>query len=113
MHRPGANSDDLRMDDVLCDFCTSAWTHERAMVEGHRGSCICHACLAVAYAELTPQPARQPIGQGPCTMCLEDRGEPHWRSPVIDAARICRRCARMAAVVLERDPDAGWARPQA
>jgi hypothetical protein len=113
VHRPGANPTDLRMDDVLCDFCESAWTQERPMVEGHRGSCICHACLAVAYAELTPQPSRVDAGQGPCTMCLEDRPEPHWTSPARDAARICRRCARMAAVVLERDPDAGWSRPTA
>lgn len=113
MHRPGANPSDLRMDDVLCDFCEAAWTQERPMVEGHRGSCICHACLAVAYAELTPQPSRVDAGQGPCTMCLEDRPEPHWTSPARDAARICRRCARMAAVVLERDPDAGWSRPTA
>jgi hypothetical protein len=111
VHRPGANPSDLRMDDVLCDFCEAAWTQERPMVEGHRGSCICHACLAVAYAELTPQPSRVDAGQGPCTMCLEDRPEPHWTSPARDAARICRRCARMAAVVLERDPDAGWSRP--
>jgi hypothetical protein len=113
VHRPGANPTDLRMDDVLCDFCEAAWTQERPMVEGHRGSCICHACLAVAYAELTPQPSRVDAGQGPCTMCLEDRPEPHWTSPARDAARICRRCARMAAVVLERDPDAGWSRPTA
>jgi hypothetical protein len=113
VHRPGANPSDLRMDDVLCDFCEAAWTQERPMVEGHRGSCICHACLAVAYAELTPQPSRVDAGQGPCTMCLEDRPEPHWTSPARDAARICRRCARMAAVVLERDPDAGWSRPTA
>lgn len=111
MHRSGADPNNLRMEDVLCDFCLAPWTNDRAMVEGHRGSCICGSCLALAYGDLTPKAAKVEPGEGPCTMCLDDRAEPHWRSPARESARICRRCARMASVVLERDGDAGWSRP--
>jgi len=122
VRKPGTNPDDVRMSDVLCDFCRSEWTDERPMIEGHHGSCICAACLTCAYEEVVNQKqATAPAGYA-CTMCLEgesDReslnraGEPGWQSPVQPDASVCRRCIKLAAGALERDADFNWSRPRA
>ena len=34
MRKPDTDPDNVRMTDVLCDFCLGEWTEETAMVEG-------------------------------------------------------------------------------
>lgn len=109
MRRAGTDPDNVLMSDVLCDFCAQPWTEQRTMVEGHHGSCICAECLGAAFRALVLD--GRDDGAGPCTMCLESRAEPHVRGGQRPEARICRRCTRMASVILERDPDAQWSRP--
>lgn len=96
MHRPGTNPEDVRMEDVLCDFCLRPWTEDRPMVEGHRGSCICAECLACAVATANPERAEA----GRCSLCLEERTECFWRR---EQAAICARCAKQASRVLAKD----------
>ncbi|MBL8765200.1 MAG: hypothetical protein JNM07_13120 [Phycisphaerae bacterium] len=113
MHDPGAQGNEF----FRCDFCRAAWDESRPMVEGHQGSLICGHCLTIAYARAvldpaasTPSPEPDPR---PCTMCLESRAEPRWRSPLRGDASICRRCIKQSAGVLERDAESGWRRPTA
>ncbi|QOJ17635.1 MAG: hypothetical protein HRU76_08585 [Phycisphaeraceae bacterium] len=120
MRRPGTDPDNVRMEDVLCDFCHRQWSADLPLIEGHQGSCLCGRCLSVAYAEVV----LRNIGSAPagyhCTMCLEsgfDRealgraDEPGWQSPAHPDACICRRCIELAAKALEKDPDFTWRRP--
>lgn len=135
VRRDGTDPDNVQMSDVLCDFCAQEWTAGRQMVEGHHGSCICAACLTSAFGAVVLEgrddtadvraPANGSDGRSPersasaapddprCTMCLETRREPHWRGVGRPQAFACRRCIKMASVILERDPDAEWARPAA
>jgi hypothetical protein len=46
-------------------------------------------------------------------MCLEERSDPLFRSPIRDEALICRRCVRLAARALDIDPDHAWTKPPA
>ena len=55
MRRPGTDENDVKMSDVLCDFCHRAWTEDVPMIEGHRGSCICARCLTVASSSIERQ----------------------------------------------------------
>ncbi len=121
MHRPGTDPDNVQMTDIMCDFCHRAWTEEAPMMEGHQGSCICGNCLSLAYAEVV-NAGENVAGDDDwlCALCLErsvDRealnraGEPGWRSPLHEEATICRRCIKLAAGVLQKDPDHKWARP--
>jgi hypothetical protein len=127
VRRDGTDPDNVQMSDVLCDFCAQEWTSGRQMVEGHHGSCICAPCLADAFravvleghddaADARTAPdgsaAAAPAGLR-CTLCLESRSEPHWRGTQRLQAFACRRCIKMASVILERDPDAAWTRPTA
>jgi hypothetical protein len=120
MRKPGTDANDVKMSDVLCDFCRREWTEDVPMIEGHHGSCLCARCLVVAYAEVVLEGG----GTGPteykCPMCLEDSrdrealgraGEPGWRSPLVEGAVVCRRCVELAAASLEKDRDFGWRRP--
>ena len=109
MRRPECDPDDVRMQDVLCDFCGRAWSEALPMVEGHQGSCICGDCLADAYREAVL--AERPDGAPErCTLCLEHRDEPAWHAPAAPAIA-CRRCVRQSAAVLAKDPDFGWRKP--
>ncbi len=111
MHRPGTDPDNVRMSDVLCDFCLAEWTEDRPMIEGHHGSVICGNCLRVAYTAVCLAETDDASEDCMCTMCLERRSDPAWQSPVRDEAVVCRRCIKLAARQLERDPDLGWQRP--
>ncbi|MBU3728385.1 MAG: hypothetical protein FGM37_03940 [Phycisphaerales bacterium] len=133
MRRDGTDPDNVQMSDVLCDFCAQEWTADRQMVEGHHGSCICAPCLTDAFRAVvlegrddaadarapsecsgTTERSESADNAAPrCTMCLETRSEPHWRGLGRPQALACRRCIKMASVILERDPDAAWARPTA
>lgn len=129
MRRPECDPNDVRMSDVLCDFCGREWTDALAMVEGHQGSCICGDCLREAYRAVVLGTAG---GSGParCALCLEDREDPSWApgpggphpdtstgaaAPSTGAAapRACRRCVKQSAAVLQKDRDLGWRRPEA
>ncbi|MCA9287259.1 MAG: hypothetical protein KDA05_01665 [Phycisphaerales bacterium] len=108
MHDPSARGNDF----FKCDFCLSAWSEDRQMVEGHRGALICVKCLTLAYAQVVTQDAGQAAPAGvACTLCLEQRTQKHWRSPLRDEAWACERCIRQSGQVLEKDPDSGWTRP--
>jgi hypothetical protein len=113
MRRPGSDPDHLAMTDILCDFCRREWTEERPMVEGHQGSCICGPCLTTAYRATVLDEAPATPGSGArCALCLEDRADPMWDSPVEPGTRACRRCVRQSAAVLQKDPDSRWRRPE-
>lgn len=111
MHRPGSDPSDMRAEDFLCDFCGHHWAEDRPMIEGHRGSLVCGACLSVAYAAVVGSQAGERSLGGACTMCLETRPEPHWTSPLQAQASICRRCIELAARQLARDRSSGWRVP--
>lgn len=120
MHRPGANPDAMLPSDILCDFCQRPWGEDVSMVEGHQGSCICSQCLAAAWqsvinAEIDDAPPPAPEGAEPswkCTMCLEPREDPAFRSPIREEAIVCGRCIRLAGRALGTDPDIDWERPK-
>ena len=111
MRKPTTNPDDVKPSDVLCDFCAAEWTEDRAMVEGHHGSIVCGPCLTVAYGAVGGGGLDDAVPGYRCTMCLEERADAAWRSPVRPEAFICRRCIELAAKQLERDPDTGGKRP--
>ncbi len=113
MRREGTDENNVRMSDVLCDFCHAAWTHDLPVIEGHRGSIICGNCLSVAYVDVVLRArATAPAGYT-CTMCLEQRADRAWQSPAQPEACVCERCVKLAAATLEKDGDWGWKRPSA
>ncbi len=114
MRRETTNDDNVQMSDVLCDACASEWTHDRAMVEGHQGSCICGPCLTIAYIDLVIDRAGEADSETDqhCVLCLEDKPMPMWQSPIRDEARFCRQCVKRAAGVLHKEPDINWSKPQ-
>ena len=112
MYRPGANPDDIRMEDVLCDFCHKPWREDVPMIEGHRGAVVCGQCLTLAWTDVVlGNQSTAPPGST-CRMCLETRDENAWQSPAHPDAVICRRCIKQSGVTLERDPDFNWQRPR-
>lgn len=122
MRRPESDPNDVRMSDVLCDFCGREWSDSLAMVEGHQGSCICGDCLREAYRSVVLGAGGGGVGPSRCALCLEEREDPSWTpgagSPRPATAapagrRACRRCVKQSAAVLQKDPDLGWRRPEA
>lgn len=111
MRKPGSDPDNLSMSDFLCDFCGQYWTDVRPMVEGHEGSLICSECLKVAHVEVLVAKASS-LGPGAkCVLCLEERKDANWQSPMFEQAVACARCIRQASTALAQDPDSGWSRP--
>ena len=119
MFREGTNENDVRMEDVLCDFCHRAWTEREPFLEGHRGTHICGKCLSVACAEIDAD-GPNVVTSFFCRMSREsdedraamNRGDERgWQSPVDPEACVSRMCIRMAAAALERDADFEWVRP--
>jgi hypothetical protein len=98
-----------------CDFCGREWDPAGSdiMIEGHQGALICTRCLSLAYAELALHKGGEEHRGKKCTLCLEERGQPEWQSPVNEGARACLRCVKQAATALEKDPETGWKRPTA
>jgi hypothetical protein len=45
-------------------------------------------------------------------LCLAENGDPIWRSPLRAEKFICKRCSKQSVVMLERDKDTGWKRPE-
>lgn len=111
MRRPGTDENNVQMSDVLCDFCRAEWTESRHMVEGHQGSCICSECLAAAYRALAVQKKSNAAVGARCTLCLESRSDPAWRSAHFPDVVACLRCVKQSAAVLQKDPDFGWRKP--
>lgn len=113
MQREGVDPEAMEMSDFLCDFCTSPWTEDRPMVEGHRGACICGNCLTIAFAELALHKVGVEVGEDEaCVLCLEaGREDLHYRSLVREAAIACRRCIKQAAGALHKDKDIDWRKP--
>jgi len=110
MHRPNADPADMQVSDFLCDFCGRAWDGAFPLVEGHQGSLICGSCLTVAWTEVVIQGLDAAPKGATCTLCLEERDDPCWSSPVRDAI-VCRRCVKQAAGRLHKDPDWDWTKP--
>lgn len=98
--------------ESLCDFCHARFEDE-AMIEGHQGSLICLKCLSVAYRSVVHMGLGKDLAGSRCTMCLEDREQAQWASPMHPDAHLCLRCLKQAATALEKDPDSGWKRPAA
>ena len=120
MLKPGTDETNVQFTDVLCDFCQHEWSEDRPMVEGHRGCMICGNCLAAAYVDVINDQAGSAPADFTCTMCrerpqdraeLQRESEPAWQSPAYPEAVICRRCIKLAAGVLQKDPDYGWKKP--
>jgi len=113
MHRPGADPDNMRMEDVLCDFCGAEWIDSVPMVEGHHGSCICGNCLRLAYRAVVLERASDGIVSGveKCTLCLEKRDETGWLNTARPGAIACRRCINQSAGALQKDKEMGWRKP--
>lgn len=111
MRRSETNPENVQMSDVLCDFCHREWSDEIPMVEGHQGSCICGKCLDVAWSAVVVNELDDSIDGWKCTMCLEERSDPCYRSPAHDEAFICRRCIRLSAQVLRKDDNKDWDAP--
>ena len=97
--------------ESLCDFCGARFEDE-PMIQGHQGSLICLRCLSVAYADVVHFGGGHEGAGMRCTMCLEDRKQAQWESPVREGARICLRCIKQGATALEKDPESGWKRPE-
>ncbi len=122
MRKPGTDENDVQMTDVLCDFCEREWSEDIPMMEGHEGSCVCGNCLKLAYADVVLNGHDSaPDWDWQCPLCLEkndDRtalnraDEPGWQSPIREEAVLCRRCLKMGAGVLGKDPEMDWEKPE-
>lgn len=95
----------------LCDFCRARF-EDAPMIEGHQGSLLCLKCLSAAYTDVVLAGGGAEESGGKCTMCLEEREQPQWRSPLYEEARLCLRCIKQSATALEKDNESGWTRPR-
>lgn len=98
-----------------CDFCQVVWDPYTGpyMIEGHQGSLVCSRCLSIAYADVVLHGGGHELTGQKCTMCLEEREQPQWQSPVLEQNRICLRCIRQGATAMEKDAESGWTKPKA
>jgi hypothetical protein len=111
MHREGINENDVKPEDILCDFCgNTSWANDVPCVEGHRGSIICGNCLQVSYSELVLAGKGIPV-KDKCRMCIEHRSEPTWQGVVEPIASICLRCTKQSASILDKSKEWDWSKP--
>ena len=109
MQRPGTDPQNVQPEDILCDFCRRAtWAKDIPSIEGHHGSIICTDCLACAWTEVVELQAGVDLEGASCTMCLEERSDPAWRSPLHEEASICRRCIKLGGRAFRKDGQAAW-----
>jgi hypothetical protein len=101
--------------ESLCDYCRRTWQPDgdEIMIEGHQGSLICLKCLSAAYSAVSLHKLGSEHSGTKCTMCIEDRDQSQWESPLYEGVRVCLRCIKQAATALEKDPETGWKRPTA
>ena len=94
---------------ISCDFCGADWDENRPMIEGHKGSVLCLACLRLALEQA--QPADESFD---CTLCLQrhEAGVRSWAHPAPDdlpgrnrEACLCWACVRLAAKTFHKDKD--------
>lgn len=111
MRKPGTDPENVLMSDVLCDFCHTEWTEELPLIEGHQGSIVCGKCVSVAYTQVVLHAQNSARPGYKCTMCLEERPDIAWESPMYPDAIICKRCINLAAGALSKDKSTGWTRP--
>jgi hypothetical protein len=111
MRKPGTDPDNVRMSDVVCDFCGAEWSDVLPMVEGHQGSCICGGCVTAAYREVVLGGRSTAPAGSTCRLCLEQRKDRAWAGP--SGAVACERCIKQSAGVLSKDKDYGWTKPTA
>lgn len=102
-----------------CDYCQKLWDPDgdTIMIEGHQGALLCLSCLSIAYADVVHHGGGFEHQGGKCRMCLEERAQPQWESPVVQDDKgkgvlVCLRCIKQAATALEKDPETGWKRPK-
>ena len=97
---------------IACDFTGLDWDEVIPMIEGHRGSVLSLAALAMAIEQRAAADA--PFD---CTLCLRHFEPPEvmWRHPKPPAhanpdALICEDCIRQADRTFARDPEVDWTR---
>ncbi len=95
-----------------CDFCCRAWAEDLPMVEGHRGSLICGECLTMAFSAVNGAGAQVMGDQGSCALCLQYKSTAAYESPTVPGCWACQECITRSAVLMERDNEVGWTRPQ-
>jgi len=111
MRKPGADEDNIQPTDFLCDFCGCEWTEELPMVEGHKGTLICGACLREAYRRVLLAGESSGAEGYACTLCLLTKTEPAWESPSLPPATACKWCIERSAKLLAKDPETKWTIP--
>jgi len=111
MQRTGADPENMKASDFLCDFCGKEWDGQGPVVEGHRGSLICGDCLAAAYRAVVLEGKPTARAGYACTLCVENRPDPGWSSPARVESCVCQRCIKQSAAVLAKDKDMGWKKP--
>lgn len=92
---------------IACDFCGTDWDEKLPMIEGHRGSVLCLACLTKALnATVVNQEELK------CTLCLRDLpvNMPRWQHPASPhranaGATVCHDCLQQAAKAFADDTD--------
>ena len=94
---------------ISCDFCGTDWDEELAMIEGHRGSVLCLACLKQALDNAEPS---DEAFTG--TLCLAEKpaGTSVWKHPdptpspgLNPGALLCWDCIRLAAKGFHKDKE--------
>ena len=109
MHREGTDPENVKLEDILCDFCSeAAWAAGSPCIEGHRGSVICGKCLSVAFVSIVTCEVEEQEAE--CVMCLEKRTTQIWKG-LREEAIICRRCVKQSSGVLQKSPDYDWSKP--
>ncbi|MHB1157294.1 MAG: hypothetical protein ACYC26_10710 [Phycisphaerales bacterium] len=98
--------------ELACDFCGVTWDQVKPMIEGHRGSILCLACLAKAIEQ-----AEESEEAFTCTMCRVEReaGMKRWHFEPRPAHAnqegvICWDCVQQADRAFGKDTDVDWTR---
>ena len=97
---------------IACDFTGTDWDGIEPMIEGHRGSVLSLAALALAIDHAQPADARFD-----CTLCRRSFDPPErcWRHPqpppeANPQAIACWDCIQQADKAFAQDPDTHWSR---
>ncbi len=111
MHRKGINTENVKPEDILCDYCgNAAWAAGHPCIEGHQGSIVCGDCLTKAYTFIVLDGNSQDSDEK-CKMCLEHRDDPLWLGHFEPDTPICKRCIKQAAGALTKSKDWEWTKP--